>query len=73
VFGAMGLGQASAFAPDYAKAQIAAKNIFELLDRVSLIDSSSNEGEKPVSLINLICTLIQFQVVFEDIFISKLF
>ncbi|ELU04466.1 hypothetical protein CAPTEDRAFT_135774, partial [Capitella teleta] len=47
VFGAMSAGQASSFAPDYGKAKIAAAKIFQLFDRVPLIDSSSPEGESP--------------------------
>ncbi|XP_063308549.1 ATP-dependent translocase ABCB1-like [Pelobates fuscus] len=47
VFGAMALGQTSSFAPDYAKAMVSASHIFSLLERVPLIDSYSNEGEKP--------------------------
>ncbi|XP_077979292.1 ATP-dependent translocase ABCB1-like [Glandiceps talaboti] len=46
-FGAMALGQASAFAPDAAKAKLAANNIFFLLDREPEIDSSSPDGLKP--------------------------
>jgi len=46
-FGAMALGQASAFAPDAAKAKLAANNIFYLLDKESEIDSSSPDGLKP--------------------------
>ncbi|XP_077979293.1 ATP-dependent translocase ABCB1-like [Glandiceps talaboti] len=46
-FGAMALGQASAFAPDAAKAKMAANNIFFLLDREPEIDSSSPDGLKP--------------------------
>ncbi|XP_050564999.1 ATP-dependent translocase ABCB1-like [Cygnus atratus] len=47
VFGAMALGQSSSFAPDYAKAKIAAAHLFVLFERVPLIDSYSEEGEKP--------------------------
>ncbi|XP_053322474.1 ATP-dependent translocase ABCB1 [Spea bombifrons] len=47
VFGAMALGQTSSFAPDYAKAKMSASHIFNLLERVPLIDSYSSEGEKP--------------------------
>ncbi|KAM8966761.1 ATP-dependent translocase ABCB1 [Pelodytes ibericus] len=47
VFGAMALGQTSSFAPDYAKAKMSASHIFSLLERVPLIDSYSNEGDKP--------------------------
>ncbi|XP_064648001.1 ATP-dependent translocase ABCB1-like isoform X1 [Lineus longissimus] len=47
VFGAMALGQASSFAPDYGKAVSASGRIFGLLDREPEIDSSDPEGEKP--------------------------
>ena len=50
IFGAMAMGQAAHFAPDYGKAQAASKRIFFLLDREPAIDSSSTDGEKPVSL-----------------------
>ena len=50
VFGAMALGQASAFAPDAAKAQVSAAVIFQLLDRVPTIDAESEEGVKPNSV-----------------------
>jgi len=49
IFGAMAVGQASQFAPDYGKAKAAAAKIFALLDREPLIDSYSTDGEKPVS------------------------
>ena len=44
IFGSLALGQASGFAPNYSKAKLAAKRVFELLDRRSKIDSSSKEG-----------------------------
>lgn len=47
VFGAMAMGNASAFAPDASKAQVAAGHIFALLDRVPSIDSESDDGVKP--------------------------
>ncbi|KAM4908400.1 ATP-dependent translocase ABCB1 isoform 2-T2 [Sylvia borin] len=47
VFGAMALGQASSFAPDYAKAKISAAHLFLLFERVPSIDSYSEEGDKP--------------------------
>ncbi|XP_033762473.1 LOW QUALITY PROTEIN: ATP-dependent translocase ABCB1-like [Pecten maximus] len=47
VFGAMAMGNASAFAPDASKAQVAAGHIFTLLDRVPSIDSESDDGVKP--------------------------
>ena len=46
VFCAMGLGNASSWAPDAAKAKIAAARIFGLIDRVPEIDSSSTAGKK---------------------------
>jgi len=49
LFGAMAIGQASQFAPDYGKAKAAAAKIFALLDREPLIDSYSTYGQKPVS------------------------
>jgi len=48
VFGAMAVGQASQFAPDYGKAKTAAAKIFALLDKQPLIDSYSTGGKKPV-------------------------
>ena len=49
VFGALSVGQASAFAPNYAKAKLSANRIFAILDRKPEIDNFSEEGEKPVS------------------------
>ncbi|XP_035829100.1 ATP-dependent translocase ABCB1 isoform X2 [Aplysia californica] len=46
VFGAMGLGNASAFAPDVGKAQVAAKRILHLLDSQPSIDHTSPDGNK---------------------------
>ncbi|MBN3300229.1 ABCBB protein, partial [Amia calva] len=40
------LGKASSFTPDYAKAKIAAAQLFKLLDREPRINMSHNEGEK---------------------------
>ena len=50
LFGAMSAGQASAFVPDYATAQIAAARIFRLFERIPDIDNYDESGEKPVSL-----------------------
>ena len=49
IFGTLAIGQASAFAPNYAKAKISANRIFFLLDRQPVIDNYSKEGEKLVS------------------------
>ena len=46
--GGLVLGQISAFAPDYVKAKVAAARLFKIFDRKSLIDSSSEDGLKPV-------------------------
>ncbi|XP_048246672.1 ATP-dependent translocase ABCB1-like isoform X4 [Haliotis rufescens] len=46
VFGAMAIGQASAFAPDAAKAKVSAQRIVFLLKSEPTIDSESTEGEK---------------------------
>lgn len=49
VFGAMALGQASAFAGDYTAAKLGASHLFALFDRTPDIDSESEEGQKLVS------------------------
>lgn len=49
VFGAVALGHASSFAPDYAKAKLSAAHLFSLFERQPLIDSYSGEGLWPVS------------------------
>ena len=48
IFGAVGAGQAGAFAPNYAKARTSANRIFVLLDREPIIDGYSEEGTKLV-------------------------
>ena len=50
LFGAMAAGQASSFAPDYGKAKMAAARLFDLFDRVPPIDSSSEAGDRLVSI-----------------------
>ena len=49
IFGTLAIGQASAFAPNYAKAKLSANRIFFLLDRQPVIDNYSEDGEKLVS------------------------
>ncbi|KAJ3025735.1 UNVERIFIED_CONTAM: Multidrug resistance protein 1 [Siphonaria sp. JEL0065] len=44
IFTAISLGQASALAPNYVKAKLAALSIFDLLDRTSRINPASTEG-----------------------------
>ncbi|XP_055468642.1 ATP-dependent translocase ABCB1 isoform X1 [Psammomys obesus] len=50
VFGAMAAGNASSFAPDYAKAKVAASHIIRIIEKVPSIDSYSTEGLKPNQL-----------------------
>ena len=45
----MMVGQATAFAPDYNKAVLAAARVFRLLDRRPLIDSQGQSGVRLVS------------------------
>ncbi|KAM6201356.1 phosphatidylcholine translocator ABCB4 isoform 2-T2 [Rhynchocyon petersi] len=47
VFGAVALGHASSFAPDYAKAKLSAAHLFMLFERQPLVDSDSQEGWRP--------------------------
>ncbi|ESO02187.1 hypothetical protein HELRODRAFT_188615 [Helobdella robusta] len=49
IFGAMALGQASQFAPDYAKAKASIGRVFKLLDSQPSIDIYSEGGAKPTS------------------------
>jgi hypothetical protein len=44
------VGQALAFAPNYNAALVSSSRIFKLLDRRTKIDSSSRNGQVPVSL-----------------------
>ena len=48
IFGAIGSGQATSFAPNYAKAKLSANRIFALLDREPVIDGYSTDGLEPV-------------------------
>ncbi|XP_029414181.1 multidrug resistance protein 2 isoform X2 [Nannospalax galili] len=47
VFGALAAGNASSFAPDYAKAKVSASHIIMIIEKVPEIDSYSTEGLKP--------------------------
>ena len=49
LFGAMSIGQALSYAPDYGKAKISASRLFALLKRQPKIDNNSNDGILPVS------------------------
>ena len=48
-FGALEVGQFSAYTPDYVKAKFAAGRMFKLFDRIPTINSDSGEGLHPVS------------------------
>ncbi|XP_059113266.1 multidrug resistance protein 2 isoform X5 [Peromyscus eremicus] len=50
VFGAMAAGNASSFAPDYAKAKVSASHVIMIMEKVPEIDSYSTEGLKPSTL-----------------------
>ncbi|EHA97327.1 Multidrug resistance protein 3, partial [Heterocephalus glaber] len=47
VLGAVVLGHASSFAPDYAKAKLSAAHLFQLFERQPLVDSYSRQGLWP--------------------------
>ncbi|XP_036395228.1 ATP-binding cassette, sub-family B (MDR/TAP), member 4 [Megalops cyprinoides] len=47
LYGALALGEANSFTPNYAKAKISASHLFMLINRVPAIDNDSDLGEKP--------------------------
>ncbi|XP_035314154.1 multidrug resistance protein 2 isoform X4 [Cricetulus griseus] len=47
VFGAIAAGNASSFAPDYAKAKVSASHIIRIMEKIPSIDSYSTRGLKP--------------------------
>ncbi|KAL4617085.1 multidrug resistance protein 1-like, partial [Arapaima gigas] len=47
LYGAMAVGEANSFTPNYAKAKVSAAHIFTLLNRTPAIDNESEEGKKP--------------------------
>ncbi|XP_049439803.1 ATP-binding cassette, sub-family B (MDR/TAP), member 4 [Epinephelus fuscoguttatus] len=47
LYGAMALGEANSFAPNYAKAKISAAHLMMLLKKEPAIDNLSHEGESP--------------------------
>uniref|UniRef100_A0A1A7WC62 ATP-binding cassette, sub-family B (MDR/TAP), member 4 n=1 Tax=Iconisemion striatum TaxID=60296 RepID=A0A1A7WC62_9TELE len=47
LFGAMALGEANTFAPNYAKAKMSASHLIMLLNKKPDIDNLSQEGESP--------------------------
>ena len=49
VFAAIGIASIFSFVPDATQAQESAKEVFQIIDRTSKIDGTSEEGEKPDS------------------------
>ena len=49
IFAAVNVGLTSSLAPDYAKAKLAARKIFGVMNRQPKIDGYSEEGTKLVS------------------------
>uniref|UniRef100_A0A672J3I9 ATP-binding cassette, sub-family B (MDR/TAP), member 4 n=1 Tax=Salarias fasciatus TaxID=181472 RepID=A0A672J3I9_SALFA len=47
LYGAMALGEANSFAPNYAKAKLSAAHLLMLLDKQPEIDNLSHEGDSP--------------------------
>uniref|UniRef100_A0A3B4BAP2 Uncharacterized protein n=1 Tax=Periophthalmus magnuspinnatus TaxID=409849 RepID=A0A3B4BAP2_9GOBI len=47
LYGAMALGEANAFAPNYARAKVSAAHLMMLIRREPAIDNLSNEGDTP--------------------------
>lgn len=45
MFGAMAIGEANAFAPNYAKAKVSASHLLMLINLKPAIDNLSEEGE----------------------------
>ena len=57
ILGTIMVGQATAFAPNYNKAVLAAARVFRLLDRRPLIDSQGQSGVRLVSSQRFLMTL----------------
>lgn len=49
LYGAMAVGEANTFAPNYAKAKMAASYLMMLINKKSSIDNLSEEGMSPVN------------------------
>ncbi|XP_018541648.1 ATP-binding cassette, sub-family B (MDR/TAP), member 4 [Lates calcarifer] len=47
LYGAMAVGEANSFAPNYAKAKMSASHLMMLLNKEPAIDNLSHEGEEP--------------------------
>jgi hypothetical protein len=48
-FTGLGVGQASSFLPDYAKARLSAAHIFKIVQNIPFINSYSEDGKILVS------------------------
>lgn len=48
LYGAMALGEANSFAPNYAKAKMSAAHLMHLITKEPDIDNLSTRGESPV-------------------------
>ncbi|XP_041798486.1 ATP-binding cassette, sub-family B (MDR/TAP), member 4 [Chelmon rostratus] len=55
LYGAMAVGEANSFAPNYAKAKLSAAHIMMLISRESAIDNLSQEGESPEKFDGNVC------------------
>lgn len=60
IFGSLAIGAATAFAPNYSQAKQAAARVFAIIDRVSLIDSSLEEGYEILDVRFLPCPFLIF-------------
>uniref|UniRef100_A0A8C4I6J3 ATP-binding cassette, sub-family B (MDR/TAP), member 4 n=1 Tax=Dicentrarchus labrax TaxID=13489 RepID=A0A8C4I6J3_DICLA len=47
LYGAMAIGEANTFAPNYAKAKLSASHLMMLINKVPAIDNLSQEGQSP--------------------------
>uniref|UniRef100_A0A3Q3Q392 ATP-binding cassette, sub-family B (MDR/TAP), member 4 n=1 Tax=Monopterus albus TaxID=43700 RepID=A0A3Q3Q392_MONAL len=59
LYGAMAVGEANSFAPNYAKAKLSASHLMMLINREPTIDNLSQEGESPNKFDGNVC--------FEDV------
>ncbi|KAM7383493.1 hypothetical protein PAMP_003139 [Pampus punctatissimus] len=55
LFGAMAVGEANSFTPNYAKAKISASHLMMLINRKPDIDNLSEEGESPDTFDGNVC------------------
>uniref|UniRef100_A0A673AQ81 ATP-binding cassette, sub-family B (MDR/TAP), member 4 n=1 Tax=Sphaeramia orbicularis TaxID=375764 RepID=A0A673AQ81_9TELE len=55
VYGAMAVGEANAFAPNYARAKVSAAHLMMLINKESAIDNLSKDGETPDEFDGNVC------------------